>query len=57
MLRPNISSDKYCSPSKLRLESFNVHCLVLRHDCFKIDGDGHIGPTLSGKDVARVCGL
>jgi len=46
MLRPNKSSVKYCFPS--RLESFCVDCLVLRYDCFKIDGDGQIGHILSG---------
>ena len=30
-----------------RVESFSVHALVLRHDCFKIDGDAHY--TVNGK--------
>jgi len=36
-----------------RVESFRVDVVVLRHDCFKIDGDAHIAYTVSGKDVAH----
>ena len=32
---------KYCFPSGIA-ESFSVYALVLRRDCFKIDGDAHI---------------
>jgi len=34
----------------LRVESFSMDALVLRHDCFKIDGDAY---TVSGRDVAH----
>jgi len=39
-----------------RVESFSVGALVLRHDCFTIDGDAYI---VSSKDVSRctVCGF
>jgi len=37
-------------PTVFRVESFSVDALVLRHDCFNMDGDAH---TVSGKVVAR----
>ena len=38
--------------SVLRVESFSTDALVLRHDCFKTDGDAYIY-TVNGKDVAH----
>jgi len=33
------------------VESFSADALVLKHDCFKKDGDSHY--AVSGKDVAH----